>query len=96
VPDLLLEKINLEEATQLNGDRLPEPKVAEHVSQQARGIVDWTLMRETRIKRKRRIRSSERSDRWDYNFAVATIALSSFSWSQVPVRGYLVIQVRPL
>ena len=32
VPDLLLEKINLEEATQLNGDRLPEPKVAEHVS----------------------------------------------------------------
>jgi hypothetical protein len=31
VPDLLLEKINLEEAAQLNGDRPPEHKVAEHV-----------------------------------------------------------------
>jgi hypothetical protein len=35
-------------------------------------------MRETRIKLKRRSRSSERSDRWDYNFAVATIALMLF------------------
>jgi hypothetical protein len=35
-------------------------------------------MRETRIKLKRRMRSSERSDRGDYNFAVATIALMLF------------------
>jgi hypothetical protein len=35
-------------------------------------------MREKRIKLKRRMRSSERSDREDYNFAVATIALMLF------------------
>jgi hypothetical protein len=35
-------------------------------------------MREKRIKLKGRIRSSERSDRGDYNFAVATIALMLF------------------